>query len=219
MSTNPPVPPTPPQQGAPQYGAPQPPKKTGLSTAGLVLGIIGVVFAFIPMIGMPVAIIAGVLALLFGIIGIVKKHGGKAIASTILGIAAIVVAIIATTTIYGAAKSISDAASSLPAATSSTTAGSTAAGQKTVTMKATATGNGTVVWGLDTGTNTEQFSGTWTKDIQAAPGKMITVSVTGDYADGDSQKMTCEIDVDGVSKKTGEGSGAAGSASCSVFGV
>lgn len=116
MSTNPPVPPVPPmppQQGAPQYGAPQTPQKTGLSTAGLVLGIIGVVFAFIPVIGLPVAIIGGVLALLFGIIGIVKKHGGKAIASTILGVAAIIVAIVATSTIYGAAKSVSSSLASV----------------------------------------------------------------------------------------------------------
>ncbi|AJQ90006.1 hypothetical protein FAM22020_001033 [Propionibacterium freudenreichii] len=116
MSTNPSVPPTPPQQGVPpQYAAPQPPKKTGLSTAGLVLGIIAVVFAFIPVIGMPVAIIGGALALLFGILGIVKKHGGKAIAATILGVAAIIVAIVATTTIYGAAKSVSSSLASASA--------------------------------------------------------------------------------------------------------
>ncbi len=114
MTAMPPVPPTPPQYGA-QYAAPQPTKKTGLATAGLVLGIIGVVFAFIPVIGMPVAIITGALALLFGILGIVKKHGGKAIAATVLGAAAIIVSIIAAASIYGAAESVSSSVASASA--------------------------------------------------------------------------------------------------------
>ena len=65
-------------------------KKTGLSTAGLVLGIIAVSLSFIPIIN-NFAVVLGVLALIFGVIGLIKKHGGKAIAAVVLGIVAIVI--------------------------------------------------------------------------------------------------------------------------------
>ncbi len=69
-------------------------ESTGLYTAGLVLGIIGVVFAFIPLCYW-IAYILGGLALIFGIIGLVKKaEGYKALAATILGAVALVVAIV-----------------------------------------------------------------------------------------------------------------------------
>ena len=50
-------------------------ESTGLYTAGLVLGIIGVVFAFIPLC-YGIAYILGALALIFGIISLVKKAEG-----------------------------------------------------------------------------------------------------------------------------------------------
>lgn len=69
-------------------------ESTGLYTAGLVLGIIGVVFAFIPFCYW-IAYILGILALIFGIIGLVKKaEGHKALAATILGAVALVVGIV-----------------------------------------------------------------------------------------------------------------------------
>ena len=69
-------------------------ESTGLYTAGLVLGVIGVVFAFIPFC-YGIAYILGTLALIFGIIGLVKKaEGHKALAATILGAVALVVGIV-----------------------------------------------------------------------------------------------------------------------------
>lgn len=69
-------------------------ESTGLYTAGFVLGIIGVVFAFIPLMYW-IAYILGALALIFGIIGLVKKAPGhKALVATILGAVALVVGII-----------------------------------------------------------------------------------------------------------------------------
>ncbi|MBQ5321133.1 MAG: DUF4190 domain-containing protein [Oscillospiraceae bacterium] len=68
-------------------------KKSGLSTAGLVLGIIGICLSFIPIIN-NAAFVLGVLAAVFGIVGLVKKKGtGKAIAGLILGVLAIVITI------------------------------------------------------------------------------------------------------------------------------
>ncbi len=69
-------------------------ESTGLYTAGLVLGIIGVVFAFIPLCYW-IAYILGALALIFGIIGLVKKaEGHKALIATILGVVAVIVGIV-----------------------------------------------------------------------------------------------------------------------------
>ncbi|HET8884353.1 MAG TPA: hypothetical protein VFM68_02690 [Candidatus Saccharimonadales bacterium] len=67
-------------------------KKSGLATAGLVLGIIGAVLAFIPIVNI-VSFVLGALALIFGGIALAKKASkGKAIAAVILGIASIVIA-------------------------------------------------------------------------------------------------------------------------------
>lgn len=74
-------------------------KNSGLATAGMVLGIIGVVLAWIPIISFT-AFILGALALIFGIVGIAqtgegKKTGrGKAIAAVVLAVVAIGAAIL-----------------------------------------------------------------------------------------------------------------------------
>lgn len=66
----------------------------GLYTAGFVLGIVGIVFAFIPFCYY-IAYILGGLALIFGIIGLVKKEGEyKSLTATILGAATIIVGIV-----------------------------------------------------------------------------------------------------------------------------
>lgn len=68
-------------------------KKSGIATAGLVLGIIGIVLSFIPIIN-NLAFVLGILALIFGIVSILKKTSkGKSITSIILGILAIVITI------------------------------------------------------------------------------------------------------------------------------
>lgn len=68
-------------------------KKSGLATAGLVLGIIAIVGAWIPFLNI-VSIILAVLALIFGGIALAqKKSTGKAIAGLILGVVSIIVAV------------------------------------------------------------------------------------------------------------------------------
>ena len=83
--------------------------KSGLATAGMVLGIIAVPGAWIPFLNI-VSIILGALALIFGIISLVKKTGGgKAIAAVVLGAFAVVLGIymtvVATNAINEAVKS------------------------------------------------------------------------------------------------------------------
>lgn len=81
-------------------------KKSGLATAGMVLGIIGVCTSFIPIVN-NLSFVMGILAIIFGIIEIIKKAGrGKAIAGLILGILAIIITL-------SSQKAISDALDTL----------------------------------------------------------------------------------------------------------
>ena len=68
-------------------------KKSGFSTAGLVLGIIGICTSIIPIVN-NLSFIMGILAFIFGAVALAKKAGrGKAIAGIILGILTVVVTI------------------------------------------------------------------------------------------------------------------------------
>lgn len=67
--------------------------KSGFSTAGLVLGIIGACTSFIPIVN-NLSFVMGILAIIFGVVALIKKAGkGKIIASIILGILAIAITI------------------------------------------------------------------------------------------------------------------------------
>lgn len=63
-------------------------KKSGLTTAGLVLGIIGVCTSFIPLIN-NLSFIMGILAVIFGIVTVKKAEKAKVIATIILGVLAV----------------------------------------------------------------------------------------------------------------------------------
>ena len=66
----------------------------GLAVAGMVCGIVGAVFAWIPGVNV-IGIILGALAAIFGGVCIAKKHSsGQAIAGLVLGIVSVGVAVI-----------------------------------------------------------------------------------------------------------------------------
>lgn len=68
-------------------------KKSGYSTAGIVLGIIGIFTSFIPIIN-NLSFVMGVLSIIFGFVAFIQKSSkGKIIASVILGIIAIAITI------------------------------------------------------------------------------------------------------------------------------
>jgi hypothetical protein len=56
---------------------PSPPPRNGLGTAGLVLGIIGLVFAFIPIVGV-IAWPLVIIGLVLGVLGVVRANRGRA---------------------------------------------------------------------------------------------------------------------------------------------
>lgn len=85
-SNQPPAAPIPPQAPAPQ--------SKGLAITALVLGIVGVIFALIPLLNW-IGIILGAVAVILGIIGAVKKQPkGLAITGIILGALAIIIGVI-----------------------------------------------------------------------------------------------------------------------------
>ncbi len=65
-------------------------EKSGLCTAGLVLGIIGVCTSFVPIIN-NLSFVMGVLAVIFGLISIKKAGKGKMISTIVLGVLAITI--------------------------------------------------------------------------------------------------------------------------------
>jgi hypothetical protein len=68
--------------------------KSGLATAGMVLGIIGIVLSFIPIIN-NFAFVLGILALIFGIVPLVKKRSlGKSITAIVLGALTIIITLV-----------------------------------------------------------------------------------------------------------------------------
>jgi hypothetical protein len=67
------------------------PKKTGLATAAMVLGIIAVCTGLIPILGM-IALPCGVLAVIFGLIGL-KRRKGFAITGLVTGLLGFILAI------------------------------------------------------------------------------------------------------------------------------
>ncbi|WP_424347333.1 hypothetical protein [Kocuria sp. CH-021] len=90
-----------------------------------------------------------------------------------------------------------------------------ATGAGTVTLEATSTTTGNVMWmDLDGSSNTEDFSGTWTKEIALKDStETYTFTVMGDLMD-DTSEVTCKLYVDGELEDEATGTGSAGSATC-----
>lgn len=65
-------------------------EKSGLCTAGLVLGIVGLCTSFIPIIN-NLSFVMGILAVIFGFVSIKKAGKGKMIATIVLGVLAIMI--------------------------------------------------------------------------------------------------------------------------------
>ncbi len=66
-------------------------RKSGLATAGLVLGIVGICTSFIPIVN-NASFFLGALAVIFGVIALCKKAStAKAITSLILGVLSVVI--------------------------------------------------------------------------------------------------------------------------------
>ncbi|EMY34795.1 hypothetical protein D477_007756 [Arthrobacter crystallopoietes BAB-32] len=166
------------------YGYQQAPKqKSGLAITALVLGIVAIGASFIPFLGM-VSFILGPLAVIFGIIALVKKQKkGFSITGIVLGALGAIIAGIITAVMAVAISSVT--------------------GEHTVQYKVTADGPATVVYtdGLDP--VQEEITGDWEQEITftGVPVGALTV-----VSDGN---VSCEIIMDGQSAATNSGVGQA----------
>jgi hypothetical protein len=80
---------------------------SGLAIAGMVCGIVGAVFAFIPACDLFIAVPLGVIAIIMGAIGMKSPtHKGMGIAGVVLGIVAVGLSIGLYIWVYNAVHSI-----------------------------------------------------------------------------------------------------------------
>lgn len=112
------------EQEFPHYpagnGQPPKPPRNGLGTTALVLGILAVLFAMIPIIGM-IAWPLSILGLIFGIIGVVRLRSGKAdnkgvaISGTVLSAIGLILCIVWVAAFSNAVATAPPVTGSLPA--------------------------------------------------------------------------------------------------------
>lgn len=77
--------------------------RNGFGVTALVLGIIGLVFSWVPVFGF----LLGILAVIFGVMGYIRAGGGMAIAGAILGAITVVIGVIVLAVIGSAASEVS----------------------------------------------------------------------------------------------------------------
>lgn len=184
-------------------GAPVASRGNGWGITALVLGIVAVVFSFIPVMGV-VAFVLGPLAVLFGIIGATRKFAkkGAAIAGIVLGILSIVIAAIWMAVVSAAVSSADQALNS----------------EHKVQYVVTTNGKASVSYWTSGGTSNVDVSAGWKKEQTVKNSDLLSLVVSGDFSNA-AAKVGCEILFDGksISKNSGTGQGAM--ASCSGSGL
>lgn len=210
--------------------APQPAKPTkhedtrktsGMAITGLVLGIIAIVFSFIPIINNAAVFIA-IVGAIFAIIGIVKggpkgKKKGR-VMSIIAAVLCVLSIVITLAMQQSASNAITKAENDSGISTLSDQGDGNTEKPKSVELQATATGKGTAMWDSDGSSNTQDFNKQWSKKLDGKDAKgMLDVTVTPDVMnDSDDQKVSCTILVNGKQKQHKEASGQSGSANCMI---
>ena len=191
----------------PQYPVERP--QNGLGTAGFVLGLIGLLFAPIPLIGV-VAWPLVILGLVFSLIGYGRGRSGRAtnkglaLAGAILSVIGLLICIVWVAAFGKAASDVNKEANTV--VTISYDAGGTAKAA-TVTYSTFSTSGSTE--------GQEDVTPPWHKDVRTnGLGKSGTLTVT---AGADGGTVTCKVTVNGVVSKTASASGAFASATCDNF--
>lgn len=95
---------------------PATPPRNGFGVTALVLGIVGIVFSWVPVFGL----LLGVLAVIFGAVGYFKARGGMAIAGLVLGAITVVIGIIVVAAVGSAVDQVNKDLQSVPAPFTST---------------------------------------------------------------------------------------------------
>jgi hypothetical protein len=196
------------------YSSPQVSRPTqqqnGLGTAGFVLGLIGLLFSFIPIVGV-VAWPLVILGLVLSLVGVVRarsgraSNGGLAIAGVVLSALGLLVCVL-WVAVFGSAANEVDEQSSR---------------QSTVVYEVTGEAPGATVTystfdGGGSSTSSEDLTSLpWQKELRVSGlFSSGTLTVSTDERGG---TVACRITVDGVEKKTATGSGQFSSAICGGF--
>jgi hypothetical protein len=189
-----PMPPTPAMPTQPQ-------RKNGLGTAGFVLGLVGLVFAFIPLIGV-IAWPLTILGLIFGILGITRASRGQAdnkglaITGVVLSAIGLVICVIWTAAFGNA---VTDSVPT-PAAPPSIQASGAPAGRHTVVLEVTTAAKSNLLWTSGYRANSQEVlepGKTWSQTLSMDALAWTSVSVSPvSYAAG-GKDNTCKITVDG----------------------
>lgn len=186
--------------GYPYPGQPgwnqQPPAATGMTKAAMIIGIIAVVLSFIPFVGF-ISFVLGTIAVVLGIIALVKKRPRKGFALTglITGAVALIVCVVYIFVLIAFAHVVKQGA------------GQTAPYTYTVTGEGAYTVN-YLTEDIDQVTTQEVKGGTFTKDVTAST---LFGLVGATNAKGNTGEITCKVTDDQgsvVSTKTSSGSAA-----------
>ncbi|MEV4052396.1 MmpS family transport accessory protein [Amycolatopsis sp. NPDC049688] len=194
-----------------QYPAPQAaPPRNGLGTAGFVLGLVGLVFSPIPLVGV-VAWPLAVLGLILSAVGIARVRSGKAtnkglaIAGAVVSLLALVVSILWLVVIGKAISDVNEQATQ-----HHTIVYEVSGDAKAADIDYSTFDRNTIL------INTEASAPVpWTKTVEATgflAGAQFTAT-TG--PDGGS--VTCKVVVDGKEAKTATAAGPSAVASCTGF--
>jgi hypothetical protein len=186
------------------------PPRNGLGTAGFVLGLVGLLFSFIPIIGI-VAWPLVIVGLVLSIIGIARASSGKAtnkglaIAGAVLSVIGLVICILYAAVFTTAVNTVNDQQNQVSSVGYDVTGDAKGA---TVTYSSF-DGNGSSV--------NQETAGQlpWHKNLQAKglfSGGSLTVT-----AGANGGTVTCKVTVNGKASKTATASGPFATASCDGF--
>jgi hypothetical protein len=187
--------------------------KNGLGTAGFVLGLVGLIFAFIPIIGI-IAWPLTILGLIFGIVGTVRANRGQAsnkglaITAVVLSAIGLVICVLWTAA-FG--KAVNDAANGLPTASAPPTvvdAGSqpaaaateAASAKHTVVLEVTTAAKSNLQWSSGFTANSQEVlekGKTWSHTLTMDDLAFTSVTATPVEFKMGSKDNTCKITVDG----------------------
>jgi uncharacterized membrane protein len=198
-----------------QYYAPQRPAilqapQNGLGTAGFVLGLIGLLFSPIPLIGV-IAWPLVILGLIFSLVGLTRATKGRAtnkglaIAGVVLSVIGLIICILWVAAFGKAVDDVNKESSRVATVQYEITGDA-----KNVTITYTTfSGDGT-----STGQETAATL-PWTKSVETtglAKGGSLAVT-----ASPDGGTVSCKVSVDGHEAKTSTASGPLATATCSDF--
>lgn len=199
------------QQQPPQTAPPAPLQpRNGFGTAGFVLGIIGLIFSFIPIVGV-VAWPLVILGIVFAGVGLVRAVKGQAtnkglsIAGLIVSVIGLIICIVWTAAFSSAANQIDQESHQIATISYQVTGNAPEA-----------TVNYTTFGDNSTTSQVDVHHLPWHKDVKAQGfGKGGTMMVTTGPSGG---TVTCKVTINGKTAKTATASGPMAMANCDNFG-